>query len=784
MKQRIRILLRFLPCVIGPSILIIPMLIKGRALYWGTPALQFIPWRMYALHRMLQGVVPLWNNLNGMGAPLIANLQLAFFYPPTWLAFLAGALGEAPWMAWTHTLLILLHLIWGGIGMAKFVMKLGLGDLAQAVCSLSFSLCGYLVARLGFFSMIWTVIWLPWILLAIEQMITREKALYKPPSGIGRWIDVPLLILIAMMLLAGHAQLSWYILLYTAAWGMFRGWQQGGLKKLAVVVTKFCLACLLAAALSAIQLMPTAEYLFQSQRSTTVDYESGMAYSFWPWRFLTLFTPDLFGNPGLGDYWGYATYWEDAIYIGFLPITLAISTLRFLGKKPISNAHLSEIKPVIRFLWLGITITVPIAIGWYSPIFPFLYRYIPTFNMFQGPARFMIWLEISIILLAGIGVELWRPATGKGLYWIRLSTAGAFSITIGALTAWAFMGNIRPSFIRALAILGAWALGTGFLALSYPKNNNGSGRLIWGIAMIVWVGLDLLTADWFLNPAVSIQFYSSRAYSIYDLKAELGEHRLFIDNKDEYLLKFTRFFRFKSFLPDEDPIGIRSVELPNINILDDIASVNNFDPLLPGRYERLMKTLGELPNSLQSQWLALLDVGLVERVDQQDATRIKYEKIPEPTRFYWSTCPIFVHGGNEAFSAIQQQVLAGTFQKENQVILEDPKVNSSSACSYKAGQKIISLIRDNSIEIVFAVDTNKSGWLVVADTWYPGWKANVDDKPVPIARANYMFRAVEVPEGNHIVKFIYRPFSFYLGIALSSLGLVFVLSLINLKRTA
>ena len=82
-----------------------------------------------------------------------------------------------------------------------------------------------------------------------------------------------------------------------------------------------------AIALAAVQLLPTAEYLLQSQRSAAVEYEAAMAFSFWPWRFLSLFAPEMFGNPVQADFWGSANYWEDAIYIGLLPVLLALGSL-------------------------------------------------------------------------------------------------------------------------------------------------------------------------------------------------------------------------------------------------------------------------------------------------------------------------------------------------------------------------------------------------------------------------------------------------------------------------
>ncbi len=51
------------------------------------------------------------------------------------------------------------------------------------------------------------------------------------------------------------------------------------------------------------------------------------------------------------------------------------------------------------------------------------------------------------------------------------------------------------------------------------------------------------------------------------------------------------------------------------------------------------------------------------------------------------------------------------------------------------------------------VSTGRPGYLVLADSWYPGWIAFVDGKPAPIYRADVLFRAVPVMPRQHTVSF-------------------------------
>lgn len=79
--------------------------------------------------------------------------------------------------------------------------------------------------------------------------------------------------------------------------------------------------------------------------------------------------------------------------------------------------------------------------------------------------------------------------------------------------------------------------------------------------------------------------------------------------------------------------------------------------------------------------------------------------------------------------------------------------------------------REQSIFVETASDV--ATLLVLTDTFYPGWKAFVDDTKTEIYRANYSFRAVVVPAGTHAVRFIYDPLSVRVGLFVTIGSLVF-----------
>ena len=773
-----RVLLPYAPVVMGPIILFAPVLFAGKSLYWGIPTLQFIPWRAAAWSALSTGMLPFWNSLNGMGAPLAANYQLALFYPPGWIVYLFQALGGVSWMAWSHTLLSVSHLIFAGVGMIRLMKQLDVGELGQVVSGLSFSLCGYLVARAGFFSMIWAGAWLPWIVLAGSKIASPVLGKKRVEKG---HFPIDLVFYIGMLLLSGHAQLSWYILVMVTVWVVVGGLVNGGFRSAVSALGVWTAAVLFGSFLAAVQLVPTAEYLMQSQRAAAVDFETAMSYSFWPWRFLTLAAPDFFGNPGMGDYWGYGNFWEDAIYIGVLPLLLGIFSARGLFFN--HDKQKSVYRSLIILCWGIVAFAILFAMGKNTPIFVFLYENIPTFDMFNAPTRYMIWLEFSLALLAGVAAEaFWHCPSGKSLYWMRLATAGAAAVTIGAFVAWKFMGDVSPTFIRSTAVAGLWGVGVGLLTLFMPDKGNLKSRNRWLLLVVLLVAGDLLYASWKINPSIDSSFFSENAVDHTETKNLLAGHRLYLGKQDEYELKFDRFLRFQDFYAIEDSHNIRRAVLPNLNLLENISTVNNFDPFVPGRFAVVVDYVDGLPQELKENWLTWMDVGVWEQIDVNSPLGLKFTGLEAGERVRWINCAYSAENALEAFDLLEERlnkpsekVSYETVILEGWAPLPDAKCFLSDSSSIKLDWSQNGFGR---IRIDFQSD--KAGYLLFAETWYPGWKARLDQKQIVIYRADYLFQAVAVPAGEHSVEFIYQPISFYIGLGLSCI--TFLLLFLQIRK--
>ena len=113
--------------------------------------------------------------------------------------------------------------------------------------------------------------------------------------------------------------------------------------------------------------------------------------------------------------------------------------------------------------------------------------------------------------------------------------------------------------------------------------------------------------------------------------------------------------------------------------------------------------------------------------------------------------------------------------------LEKQIESSNQQDSKKSLTNLIEFSKYSNEEEILLVSTDSDKILVVSETFYPGWKAFLDGKKTKIYRANYAFRAVFVPEGEHQLRFVYDPWSFKLGGGLSLLGTLVCVSLL-LKR--
>ncbi len=250
---------------------------------------------------------------------------------------------------------------------------------------LTYGLGGYLVAHWVFPSMVYAIAWLPLLLALTEKTVTRASTRAGTGAGKGRCGAGPyryaglLALAIALQLLAGHAQTSFYSLLIVAAFALWRAIRQRG-DGIVRCAWPVALAVVLGLALAAVQLLPTAELTAHSQRAGPLaDLQFAHELSFWPWRLISLLAPDFFGNPARGEYWAHGTYWEEAAFVGVLPLMLAVLALARKGwrRRAAARGCRPEGRPykmpalvLVPFFVLLSLVAILLALGNHTPHLP------------------------------------------------------------------------------------------------------------------------------------------------------------------------------------------------------------------------------------------------------------------------------------------------------------------------------------------------------------------------------------------------------------------------------
>ncbi len=791
--------LRFTPLIIFPLPLLWRPLFAGEAFFWGTPLLQFVPWQRMAAEMWRAGHLPLWNHLVGCGAPLAANYQTAAFYPLNALYLLLPA--EVA-LSWTTAL----HLMLAGWGMYRWARAVGLDRFPALIGALALEGSGFLVARAALFPSIaftfpWLAVWL-WRAERLTQSQRLRDAL---------WLGLSL----GLGLLAGHAQTAFYGGVLLAAYLILRTIQEAkSASRLTFHVSRFtfhvsrftfhvsrftlliALSLAIGVGLAAVQLLPTAELMLSSQRSSGVSYDSAMTYSFWPWRLITLAAPDFFGNPGQGNYRGYAAYWEDAGYVGLLPLLLATEavvsrkracatprTSRFTFDVSRFTFDVSRFTFHAVWFWLvSAIIALVLALGKNTPVFPFLFHHVPTFDMFQSPARWLAVTTVALAALAALGAQRW-PRGHRGRRRGALGIVVGVAVLVGGLAAPRLVASVPSTFGAATARLGGTLAVAGTLAL-LRRDTIG-----WQAAVTGFVALDLLLFGWPLLPTVERSLYQNVTSTAIHLEYEPGPAaRVYwpadpiepnSDYGAEYRVKFG-YLNFDSCGPRQASHWweMREALLPNTGMLDGVPSANNFDPLLVGRYADLLEAAVETPALLRVMGVTHVISDRPwpggEEMEYRESKTARLYRLPNALGRAWIAPAARYVPPGEMLASLTDPA----FDPSAEVLLE---TNSLSRHSQFAIRNSLTL-HDTPNRVTIHAILDAPGYLVLADTWHPGWRATVDGRPADLLRANYAFRAVRLEAGEHVVEMDYRPASVLVGATLSLTALAVLVAGLLLTR--
>ena len=314
------------------------------------------------------------------------------------------------------------------------------------------------------------------------------------------------------------------------------------------------------------------------------------------------------------------------------------------------------------------------------------------------------------------------------------------------------------------------------LALVWFWRKKAISRNIFVFAVCVLISFDLMI------------FFKLRIYSMPTLEQVRYE-----TEGIKFLQRDKSIFRIMQILDDVVPgqSRERTILTPNLPILYGLESVEGYDPLFIGRYQTFFRNFQPDYDKDNAMIFAGPEGNFQDEV--ADFLNVKYyvtpkekilrKKLPfvaedEKIKIYnnpdYQERAFIVH----ETKVIEDDAKILSFLKSDQmnfrkmVVLEgEPKPFSGGENNESnSDQAVIDLYEPNKISMT--VKTDKSGFLVVSNNFYPGWIAFVDHQPVKIYRANYTFQAIQIPAGTHQVEFLFRPKSFTLGAMISVFFLI------------
>jgi len=528
-----------------------------------------------------------------------------------------------------------------------------------------------------------------------------------------------------------------------------------------------------ALSLSAVQLLPTAEFVRHSHRAALPGLEGLRAYVKFalPWQHLvTLMLPDFFGNPSAGTYASVGNYAEYVAYAGVLPLIFAPFALK---RDRRSGSIFFTILAVVALL---------IALG--TSLNAVLYFLVPGFKGTGGPARMLFLYMASVSILGGLGLDALLQRTDKSAPRRLLTSAAGWLAVTAAFAVGAWLAH--PVLVRLSAgQFAAYLAGNSAvlvcsvgvaLAMLVLASRKIVGAQTLGGVLLVMLLFDLLSFGMDYSPTAP----RSSVYPNTEGIAYLQSHA-----RNGRILPL-----YKTWPLNDFP---QAVMPPNSAMAYGLYDVQGYDSIYLASYKSvLVEVVGHDPSPPANGNMllvdafapALLDVlGVRYVLSQSPIPGMKRAKeghygmpVARARQFviheregargvaYVTDDFVPVNSASEAVEGLRRFGQSGAAAQpptfvQNAVL--QPVPNPSTAAA--------SVRRQSPNRAIVTASFPKRGYLVLTENAYPGWRVRVDGRSAPIHIANGTFRAVPFPPGRHDVEFTYQPTSFRLGLFISLL---------------
>jgi hypothetical protein len=741
--------------------------------------------RVYSADSFRAGRLPLWNPYFDSGHPHAACLQPASWYPPNLLYTVLDP-GAAT------NVIALLHYAAAGVFTWLFVRAIGLSVIPSLFSAVSFMFCGYLTARLPFPDILASSVWLPLVLYFAHRIV----------SGGGAGCVAGVAVALCLQILAGHTEPALYTATLGGAYALYFGFADRAVRAWWRPVAIFVIAVCAGLALSAVQLLPLHEVSSLSVKRG-IDYAEFTTWSLHPLLFAAILFPYAFGTnaPGFygGWYWGPWNYFETSCYTGLLSLCLALLALVLLLRS----------ERQVRFWGAAAAAALFLALGRYNPLYRIVF-YIPVYNLFRAPARHCLEFSFAVAVLAGFGLRHALAARDP-----RARRALCFLATglllVVVFSPWEIAG-LRKLFIRGLPAMSAGispsALRQTLAALALSQN-------AFAVPLFLMCGTSAALALLAFRPRrratplllLALLFVDLLSCGSFYWRRDISGERM-IESRRRFLAPALAAMRAGGEAPDRFRVCsfLRAEEdMDDLGTVYErfgpIRSVNGFGMMLSQDYAAMLATdiWGATADPLYRNGRVLSMLGvryIIARPGDRAfllGVRTPGGRAPYRELFNNGTVALF-----ENADVLPPAWCAGSLRPvkdfaEALRILWDPASGidlrrealvEGGDAPHGRGTGEARITARNPDRIAVECSSPDGTFLVLAERYFPGWKAYLDGAETRVYRTNGILRGVVLPPGRHRVEFVYRPFSFVLGACVSGAMLLILAAACTLSGAA
>ncbi|MCX6138055.1 MAG: YfhO family protein [Ignavibacteriales bacterium] len=687
------------------------------------------PARHYLGAMLQRGEFPLWYSSIYGGFPFIARAEAGACYPLNLLAF-----GILPPYAALNIVILTTFFI-AAAGSYLFARKIGANVPGALAAGISFAYCGFMVAHTKHLSTVAAACWFPLGLYFIERAIQTYHELHASESFRSMlWFGL----VFGLQLLSGHIQVAYYAGLFYGAYFVLRlfstHWQLSiELKKKKGTVERrlsvkealrhpalryFVATAFLGIGLAAIQILPTYELVGVSQRSGGVSFDYAAQYAYDPANIASFVIPYVNGDIGNASYRGSSIFWEDFGYAGLVILILAVYGI-------IKEWKRWHVKCFIAFIIAAFLL----VLGPNTPVFEAAFHILPGMSYFRFPTRFLFIVDASLAFLAAFGITAAVRRYGLRTGWILVALAAA----------------------------------------------------------------DLFYVQLRQNPVAPMNTWATPPATAWEILQDTSDYRIYsLGGKETHTAAFSAAHGWQGSL--QPYIDQRELLQPSTNAIYGLASPDGYAQLTPsyvvdvwGDQNRggiitqtaALGPQGIMPSQSFQKLMNVFNVKYIVSAWDIRSDTLRMMKQCKPAQLYENPgCrprAFIAHHGRPASTLEEAKSIffSPDFDPQYDVILHEQLPSAAPGTDSAAHVQIYSA-RSNSIAL--RTTTRTASYLILTDTYYPGWKAFVDGQETKIARANFCQRAILLPAGMHDVQFVFDSAPIKDGAVITSASLLLLIA--------